>query len=528
MTGSKATNTFKLGVFMMMALTIVVSGCSSDSGSSEGTSTPAPTNQPASQTPSTDEGILEDRTISKFLLSNPTWPYDEQWPIWSMIKEQTGYDVSVQVSAGNYDEALNLIIAANSTPDLLYMPDIATANRFGQQGALVNLLDHLDVMPNFTQWMEQHPEAVEAARAADGNIYIAPVEGIGEANRDVWYYRKDIFDKHGLEVPKDYDEMYEVLKELKRLYPESYPFTSRRWFIPLGQMVTAFGAPAKITADVEPVYYDFDEQTFNYGPITEGYKKMVEYASKFYAEGLIPPDFLTMDNKQWQDIYASDKAFITPDKIGRIDFLNSAMREGNPEFDIQFMPPPAGEAGGEQISPFTAQAEASLSVSTRTKQVENAMEYLDFFYSEKGMLLSSWGAEGVSYETVNGEKRFLPDYKTVSDIRMKLGLATPGVSTWIDNEAHVSLSSEETKIAYTEAPSYDAPRQPTVPFTETENEEVALLEQTIKKYSDEQIARFILNEKDLSEWDSYVEEVRAMGVDRLLDYYTSAYERMQH
>ncbi|MBQ4544922.1 MAG: hypothetical protein II996_05070, partial [Oscillospiraceae bacterium] len=36
-----------------------------------------------------------------------------------------------------------------------------------------------------------------------------------------------MFEKHNLKAPETYDELYEVCKQLKELYPDSYPYCTR-------------------------------------------------------------------------------------------------------------------------------------------------------------------------------------------------------------------------------------------------------------------------------------------------------------
>ena len=57
-------------------------------------------------------------------------------------------------------------------------------------------------------------------RSADGKIYSAPSYGSPTAfgNMRTWMYRKDIFEKHGLQPPETYEELYQVCKKLKELY----------------------------------------------------------------------------------------------------------------------------------------------------------------------------------------------------------------------------------------------------------------------------------------------------------------------
>ena len=48
-----------------------------------------------------------------------------------------------------------------------------------------------------------------------------------------WLYREDVFKMHNLKVPETFDELYDVCKKLKSIYPDSYPLCTRSaadWF----------------------------------------------------------------------------------------------------------------------------------------------------------------------------------------------------------------------------------------------------------------------------------------------------------
>lgn len=152
----------------------------------------------------------------------------------------------------------------------------------------------------------------------------------------IWMYRQDVFEKEGIQAPKTYDELHTALKTLKTKYPDSYPLSVRYGQIPdemNSSMTVNYGTG-------EGAYYDYDSKEWRYGPTEDNYKEMVGMWKQFYDEGLIPPDFLSLQTKQWQDMVSTGKSFVTVDYISRVDFFNNAMRKENPEFNMQFLAPP--------------------------------------------------------------------------------------------------------------------------------------------------------------------------------------------
>jgi putative aldouronate transport system substrate-binding protein len=505
----------RFSVFLTIILVLtLLAACSNAKNKGDSTNT---SNEQAKGTTTADT-TLQEKTFTFLDYSNPSWPYNKDWPVWKFIKEKTGVTLDVQVPSGEMNDALNLTVASGNMPDLMFTFDKNLADKFGQQGALANILDYVDIMPNFKQWMDKYPQDTQNVLSADGKMYMFPNQGIGLTNRMHYLYRKDIFEKNNLKEPATWDELYTVLKKLKQIYPNSYPFAFRDG---LQKMINI--SPAFETDD--DVYYDFDKKEWRYGPVEDNYKKIVQYLKTFVKEGLMPPDFLSIDTKQWQDLMSTERTFVTIDYIGRIDFFNKPLRAEKPDFNLVFMPPPAGSTGGKQLNAFTQVASEGMMVSSTSKKIKDVMKYMDFFYSEQGRDLASWGKEGETYKVEGGKKVLGSDYADVSDYRKKTGVSTDGTYTWFDYDAHISLASKELKDAYEQAPKYDTVQQPQPAFTDQEMEILSTTGQEITKFRDENIAKFILGTKSMDDWGPYVAELKNLGLDKILQTYKTAYDR---
>src|SRR5690606_30747112 len=109
-------------------------------------------------------------------------------------------------------------------------------------------------------------------------------------------------------------------------------------------------------------------------------------------------------------------------------------REKNPEYTLLFMPPPAGFEGAPQHNYNGVTIDQVISVASTSPNIEDAMKYMDWLYSDEGAEVTNWGIEGVSYEVVNGQKKVLTEkYPTFSDIRAETGLFNFGSYTRMDS-----------------------------------------------------------------------------------------------
>ena len=71
-----------------------------------------------------------------------------------------------------------------------------------------------------------------------------------------------------------------------------------------------------------------------------------------------------------------------------------------------------------------------------------------------------------------------------------------------------------------------AEQQPVLSFNEEEQAVVNSVGTNIKTYVDESVSKFMLGERSFDEWDAYVAEVEALGLDQLKAVHESSYARV--
>ena len=106
------------------------------------------------------------------------------------------------------------------------------------QGMLVNLLDYLPEDSYYMQYVNASLKNRMAVTAADGNIYgfADGMKSVADAGtQHCWAVRFDTLEEHGISVPTSMEEILDVARQLKELYPDSYPVTIgekdlSRWF----------------------------------------------------------------------------------------------------------------------------------------------------------------------------------------------------------------------------------------------------------------------------------------------------------
>ncbi|MBQ5777698.1 MAG: extracellular solute-binding protein, partial [Oscillospiraceae bacterium] len=179
--------------------------------------------------------LTKDDVISVIVPSHPSWPFDKEWKAIDYMEEVSGATLDIKgVPNSEWSTKLTLLFAdPKSLPDVIMMTSPASVTSHANQGSLIPYSQVEQYMPNakkFFDSLDENTYETKVTRCVsfDGELYFFNCAGRDRTmNLFSWMYRKDIFDKHGLKVPTTFDEIYEVSKELKKLYPDSYPFGIR-------------------------------------------------------------------------------------------------------------------------------------------------------------------------------------------------------------------------------------------------------------------------------------------------------------
>jgi putative aldouronate transport system substrate-binding protein len=502
---------FALIVVVVCAMLAACSGGGNGTGAGAGQSAGADGGAPK---PDTRKPV----TLSAMVQSHPSYPFREDWMIWDVYKQLRNVTLDVSAYQGNWWETIPLIIGSGDMPDLMWMSGRDNFHKYGGEGALVDLNEHLDKMPNLKKFIDEHPDLTALMLSADGKLYMPPTIGGFAENSGIFMYRADIFEANNLNVPTTFAELKDVLIRLKQLYPDSYPMMVNK----LNNIVYGYAGPFG-TGD--GYYYNDEKGAMAYGPMEDGFRDMVAYFAELYAAGVIPIDFLTIDSSQLNQLMTTNGSFFYYGYVDNIDSFNQAGQATNPQFRLEAMIPPVGPAG--QYNGTRLYITEGLTITTTTRKLDEALEFLDWLYTEEAKEAVSWGLEGVSYEVVDGKKKYVDAITDLTALTRDFGIKSAGNFQWIDQNAWMSLLSETSGRAQEIALNYMKPRKPTPALTPEEIDAISLKRDAIGKYYQENVSKFIVGQRPMSEWDDYVQDLIKLGVNDVLAVWQGAYERQQ-
>jgi len=479
--------------------------------------------------------IPNDATLNITIESHSSWPFREDWKVWEYIREAVGGTVNVNaIPSSDFSTKFPIMMAApDSLPDLIgFSWEPGSFTSFCEQNAFLALDDYSDLLPDYNAFWEGLPESDqwmrETRRKADGKVYYAPIYGMERStNLRGWLYREDIFKKHNLKAPETLDELYTVSKKLKELYPESYPFCVRSGF----SNVNVFGSSFKAGFHYSQ-YYDFENEKWSYGATEDVMLEMVTYLNKMTKEGLMPSDFFTINTSTWEELVSTDRGFIFPEYQVRIDFFNSLAREKNPEFTLAVMMPPKSENGMgiNAVNKWNFDPTGYGICNTRDEgRIANAFRYINWLYSDEGSDIISWGKEGETFETVDGKRQYIvnSDKDVVQDL---YGFKTIGTYLRSDPVSVDQGVSEEQAATTDFILQYTYPNlnpKLYVSLSTEDEQKLADYNTSLVTFVEENIQKFVIGQRPLSEWDKFQAELSELPVDEVLAIYEAAYERIK-
>ena len=482
------------------------------------------------------------------------------------------------------DQRISLMFASDSVPDLVW--GIGLSNNdvmvYGvQEGMLLNWKDLItpELMPNTYQAMQDYPDAFTASTAPDGNIYTLPMitgssyyANTGSFSAAIrMYINKDWMDACGItELPTTLDEYLEVLRTFK----EKDPMGLGENNIPLiGNQEkdktfvwNALGFHGTAT-QAYGTSFDLKDNQLVLPCYTEEAKEFITFYNTLYNEGLISPDYFTLDQTAARGLMASGVCGVLGD--------STLAAIGDAWSSWIALSPLTSDVNDVAVAAFNpGYSVGQLYASAYTEHPEVLARIVDYMYSDEGALYYFYGPMKGTEETlgvvdgwyydennrittdkvVNGEFTDISEYayqyiKSYSSAPGRFdhysqtaaamaGIEFPGkemtivdkltgaeipslimdVYTDDNNDGHWRITQSEAMIDH-----LTAVRLPDVYLTAEQNQRVADLSTVINDYVTAESAKFIVGTRPLSELDTYFEELKSLGIEEYIAIYQEAY-----
>ena len=483
------------------------------------------------------EEKLDPIKIRIYYSDNATLPFQEDWLTVKEAEKLFNVDFEFEViPIADYATKVSLALnTGTNVPNvILYQSTKGENASLALNGAMVPISDYKEFTPNFNKKVEDFglTEIINDLSLADGKRYYMP------SLYDVPFYdgglilREDFLQAKGLQAPKTFDDLYQVLKAYKAEYPDSYPLTILAGPRVLYRMtMPSFGISLgkNGASGTNTLSWDYEKNEYFAGAISEQYKEYVSFLAKLYKEGLLDPEMADpIDGDTWSTKLATGKAMATYayyDQIGGV--TGASTIEG---FKLQMYPSLEGPAGAHHQPKSKTGSGIIFPASTAKRDdFERLVRTIDeVFFSDEGAKLWSIGVEGVTY-TMEGDKIKFADelvnapegiYKSM---QIKYGCGSDVTQlVWINANEMTKYDENYARINAEVAAMDDVIQiiPPTPMFDDLDAEDAGILQTPLSDTFEVWIDAFVTGKKTVdNDWDAYVNEMKNLRIEEFAKIY---------
>ena len=521
---------------VMLAGTLA--GCPAKSGSdgTEAAKEESGTGQAAAE--ETLEGSLVSKEPKEFtvFLNFNNMPFDSSWQVWQEAAKRTNVSLkgTISLSNSNEEEAFNLMMSSGNLADIIGYVDASSLEKLGRDGGMIPLNDLIkEHAPNIQKVLDEDARFRQTAYSLDGNIYQIPKNQELKA-AEFWWIRQDWLDKLNLKAPTTVDELHDVLYAFRNEDPNGNGLKDE---IPLFDRA-GWKQPDEYLYlwDTSLEFYPRDGQ-MKYEPLEENFKTGVTNMIKWYQEGLIDPEIFTRGASSRDTLLGGDVGGCTHDWVSTANY-NTTLQETIPGFQMVAIAPPADQNGvvKERVSRYPG---VGWGISSQCKDPVTVIKFMDYFFTEEGSDLMNWGIEGDTFtRDADGSKHFTDKvlqseltpigYLRSIGAQYRIGMCQDGdyeYATMKEDgiEANKLYNGHDEWFDDSLPPYLDG--KMALKYTSDDETEYKNIMASIKPYVDEKFQSWILGVNDFdSEYDSFIKELKARGIDRALEINQKAYE----
>lgn len=535
----------------LMILSLAACGGTGDttsSGSPEGNNTSAPDvsgNEDVTPQEATYPLTTEKKTLSVYIRDNSSGVIGDYGRVaaFQAAAERLGVELEfVHPTTGGEADQFNLMIGSGKYPDIIVWEFSTAAMGLSElidSGILIDM-DGLirQYAPNYLKVLERDPSYPKEVRSDEGKYQAFYTFNVSIPLSSGPVFREDLLAKYGLELPKTVDEWTNVMTTLKEKDPNvSYPLTASKSYV--GEVWFRELLPAYNT---RTEFCLGDNGQVVYGPATENFKAYLAKLAEWYNAGLIDPEFMSNDNKALNAKIADGTSAVATMAIGSgIRSITENTRPNNPDFKLTGVAWPvlnAGDTSSYVLEGGVAHTSVQAAITSSCADPVLATQVLDYFYSEEGGNLISWGIEGESYTVENGKKTFTdkimnsPDGRSASEAILDYALPVYGFVNAMDNDDYIqmNITLPEQGEARTLWQSLDSGANlPKLVVAQEDADEYRMILNEVKTYVQEMYIKFITGQANLdSDWDTYMNTLNGMDLPYATECMQKAYNAYQN
>ena len=465
-----------------------------------------------------------------------------------VMEDRTG--VAIDFISPTYDATgtqYNLLLASGDYPDIMYETNVvsgesnvATTYPGGYDagitdGIFIALNDLVDqYAPNYKAYLESNDLLKNAAYTKAGNLFGFIAFYTKEQTHEIGpAIRQDWLDELGLDAPVTVEDWVETLVAFQSIDGIKEPMImTSSGFLSDNALNTPYKASKGLIVE---------EGTVKYGPCESSYREYLRLLNEMYEKGCFTSDFLTLtsDMPPQADLIYGGSGIVEVMR-SRISSEIEIGKESDPDYDLTPLPYPVLNEGDpvdfwEYTSQLAGGTGKDAVVTSNCENPELAVRWLDYFYSEEGVILTNYGVEDETFYYDENGQPMLNDMIVNYDKGMNtaLNIYCLGEGPMVTDFDRVlnslsDLGQEASKLWNTVSNSdVSVITYPTtISLNASESSSISAFYSDIRTYVAENTARFITGEYNLdADFDRFVNALVEMGSERVVEVYQQAYDR---
>ena len=456
-----------------------------------------------------------------------------------LMEEATGVNLNwTLIDQDAYAEKFSITLASGDYPDYFGVPDTMVSGGIDalvDQEICIDLVPLLDTcLPDFKAGLYSTNEDYRKDLTSD-NGHMTTIKAYENQSTMGMYIRQDWLDQLGLETPETYDELHDVLAAFKSgIDGCAYPMLmTQNWDYSNNAFVGGYDTSGYGTSS-DLSYFVLDGQV-QAGILSDNYKEYVQMLHDWYAEGLIGEPTMSIQNMfQINEYLLSNQCGFGN---GQSDTLSeSSKAQAGGTYDMQPIKPIVREKGDTfKLYANNGQTgNGGWAITTACEYPEEAAKVINWMWTDEGYEAMNFGIEGETYNVVDGKivytdlitnnpNGFNAMFNTCSEIAffdLPFDCAMERKAATFSNEAEAKAQEVWRENTSNEMRYYGT-------LSMDESEQYSTLASDLATKAAETISKFITGDKAMSEWDSFIEELKGMGIETCIELKQAAYDRYQ-
>ena len=457
------------------------------------------------------------------------------------LEKKTGVKINfVHPPAGQEQEQFNLMIASQELTDLIEWGWTGYAGgpkKAIDDNIIISLNDLMEeCSPNLKKALSENQDYDRQSKTDDNTYYAFPGLNVGKYRSfGGIIIRQDWLDELGLQRPETIAEWETVLRAFKEKKGATAAFTGEKSLFGASGLRSTFNNAFKVNHGLY-----MDDGKVKYGPLEPEYKEFLTLMHRWYQEGILDNEYATNNSSAVDAKMTNGSAGAVFGYIGgTIGKYMTAMKDKDPNYRLTACQYPVMNKGDKPMfMDFQTESYGNgLAITTACKNPKEAAKWADCLYSPEGEVIKNFGQEGVTYNK-EGEHYVYTDEilhnsqgLSIAEAMAKHFRANEPAPGYNQHEDYLKqyyqipeqLEALDVWTTYTEnARQYMLP--PITPLSE-EAEELSSLNTEVTTYVEEMITKFVNGSEPLSNYDKFVDNLKSMGAERIVELNQAALDR---